>query len=153
MSRQKTELGIPVWSDHVIVHYSWKDALGVSQEMWDSAYSGTIKGYVVEINTPWPGPGAAAGILARAAGRGRTQDVTALSDYTATPGMAIVTTLPGTPIQSGVLSSVSWRWDKTADDMVVTSRGLTDTPTNAWIFAVGAWSVATGSWAGATGTN
>lgn len=153
MSRQKAEQGVPTWFDHVAVHYSWKDALGVSQEMWDFASSGSVKGYLVEVTTPWPGPGAAAGILSRAAGRGRTQDVTALTDYAATPGMAIVTTLPGTPIQSGVLSSVAWRWDNNADDMTVTSRGLTNTPANAWLFALGAWSAATGSWAAATGTN
>lgn len=63
MSRQKTEQGIPTWFDHVIVHYQWTDALGVKQEKWDSASSGTVKGYLVEVSTPWPGPGAAAGIL------------------------------------------------------------------------------------------
>lgn len=153
MSRQKTEQGIPTWFDHVIVHYQWTDALGIKQEMWDSASSGTVKGYLVEVSTPWPGPGAAAGILSRATGRGRTQDITALTDYLGTPGMAIVTTLPGTPIQSGVLSSIAWRWDKSADDMTVTSRGLINTPANAWLFAIGAWSAATGSWTAATGTN
>lgn len=153
MSRQKAEQGVPTWFDHVVVHYQWKDAAGVTQEMWDAASSGSVKGYLVEVTTPWPGPGAAAGILSRATGRGRTQDITALTDYLATPGMAIVTTLPGTPIQSGILSSVTWRWDNTADDMTVGSRGLTDTPSNAWIFAAGAWSAATGSWAAATGTN
>lgn len=153
MSRQKTEQGRPTWFDHVAVHYSWKDAAGVSQEAWDFASSGSVKGYLVEFDTPWPGPGAATGILSRAAGRGRTQDITALTDYTGTPGIAIVTSLPGTPTQSGVLSSIAWRWDENADDMTVSSRGLINTPADAWIFAVGAWSAATGTWAGATGTN
>lgn len=153
MSRQYSEQGVPSWFDHVIVHYKWTDTAGVTQEAWDFSSTGTVKGFLVEKTTPYPGPGAATGILARAAGRGRQQLVSVLTDYTATPGMAIVTTLPGTPIQTGVTSAVKWIWSETTDEMTVTSRGLISTPANAWLFALGAWSAATGTWAAATGTN
>lgn len=153
MSRQKTERDVPTWFDHVAVHYKWTDSAGVVHEMWDFASSGSVKGYLVEVATPWPGPGAAAAVLARATGRGRTQLVTALTDFTATPGIPLITTLPGTPVQSGTTSSVEWKWSEGADEMTVSSRGLIDTPVNAWLFAVGAWSAATGAWSAATGTN
>jgi hypothetical protein len=98
-----------------------------------------------------PGPGAASAILNRAVGKGRTLSVTNESNYETTPGKSLNITLPGTPIQTGSVSSVSWSFPDAR--MTVGSKGLTDTPVNAWTFATGTWAAATGTWAAATGTN
>jgi hypothetical protein len=98
-----------------------------------------------------PGPGAAAAILNRAVGKGRVLSVTNESNYDTTPGKALSITLPDTPVQTGSVSSVSWAFPE--GRMTVGSKGLTDTPANAWLFALGAWSAATGTWTAATGTN
>lgn len=151
------------WFDSVVVKYEWVDSAGDPQVSYDSAgvtlggtggleyplhspggalfYSSAKitggKTHLVEWNRPYPGPGAAASILARAEGRGRVLDLDALSDYTTTPGMSLVATLPDTPIQSGVVSSVEWRFaaEGNSNEMTVGSRGLTDTSPYAWILA------------------
>lgn len=102
-------------------------------------------------DTPSPGAGAAAAVLNRAQGKGRTLSVTSESNYLTTPGQSLSITLPDTPVQTGAVSSVSWSFPEAR--MTVGSRGLTTTPANAWLFAVGSWAAATGAWTAATGTN
>ena len=72
-------------------------------------------------------------MLSRTLGRGRQQTLEAVSDYSAAPGMAVTATLPNTPIQTGLLSAVTWRVPD--DEMRLTPRGLTDTPATAWASA------------------
>lgn len=147
--------GSPVWYTGVVVRYLWTGDDGTTQTAYD--YAGTSqKVYTVTIERPYPGPGEAAARLALAQGRGRTQDLEALADLNATPGMDLISTLPATPIQVGILSAVTWYWaaeGERHDLMSIRSRGLLDTPDNAWILALGNWSAATGNWAAAIGTN
>ena len=83
--------------------------------------------------TAWPGSGAAARRLHRAAGLGRVLDIDAMSDYGATPGMGTTITMADTPDQSGFISAVSWNIPE--DEMRVTTRGLADTLVTSWTFA------------------
>ncbi|MGN6272486.1 MAG: hypothetical protein ACTHMQ_05280 [Protaetiibacter sp.] len=142
--------GTPVWVSGYVVKYSWTDSAGVAQVAYDSAGTGENV-YRLELTTPYPGPGLAASRLAQATGRGRVQDLEALADLTATPGQMLVSTLPGTPIQTGTVSAVTWHWAAEGDAhdlMDVRSRALTDTPPGAWVFADGTWSDVSGiDWA------
>lgn len=125
------------WYDSVVVKYSWDDADGVSLFAYDYAGAPGTKTFVTEWERPYPGSGAAQALLERKVGRGRTLSLEALSDYATTPGMSIVATLPDTPIQTGVVSRVSWLVDaeNDSDTMSVDSRGLIDTPVHAWVLA------------------
>jgi hypothetical protein len=75
----------------------------------------------IVVNRPWPGSGAATAILSRAKGRGRIQEVTALTDLATTPGQDLTIQLPNIPEQTGVVSSVVF---STTDTMDVGSRAL-----------------------------
>lgn len=125
------------WYDSVVVKYTWNDEDGTTHIAYDSAGGPGTKTLKLEWERPYPGSGAAAAILARATGRGRNFDIEALSDYTVTPGMALVATLPNTPIQTGVVSRVVWRFsaEGNGDLMTVGSRGLIDTPPTSWLFS------------------
>lgn len=121
------------WVDAVVVTYRWKDGAGVDQEAFDVAGANPPRNVLqVEHTTAYPGPGAAAGILSRAQGRGRVLDTTAVSDYQATPGQATRITPPDTDTQTGYVASVQWRWPDA--EMRIKSRGLVDTPDTAYLF-------------------
>ncbi|MGV8851710.1 MAG: hypothetical protein ACOH1M_03970 [Rhodoglobus sp.] len=130
ISRQQED-----WFDAVVIEYRWTDDEGLPKVAYDSASAGGTKLLKRVVERPFPGAGAAQSILSLYLGRGRTVDVEALADLTTTPGMALVMSLPGTPIQVGVVSSVTWKWsvDGDSDEMRVGSRGLLDTPSTAWI--------------------
>lgn len=97
-------------------------------------------------DTVYPGPGAAAAVLARAAGKGRTFDITTESQYGATPGQQLAISIPNGTTQSGSISSVTWSLPD--GTMTVGSTGLLTTPSNAWIEATDTWATSpTGSWA------
>lgn len=121
------------WSDAVVIKYQWRDAAGSDQTAYDTA---TLPGYskvrAITLDRPYPGAGAAQAILSRATGRGRVQALEAVSDYGATPGMAFTATLPDTPIQTGLLSAVTWRVPD--DEMRISTRDLIETPDTAWVF-------------------
>lgn len=120
------------WFDSVVVSYKWNDAAGVSHQAYDAAAPlSPIKTHVVEVDRPYPGVGAAAAILTRASGRGRVFELRALSDYAVKPGQAITATLPDTPVQTGLVSSVTWRLPD--DQMDVRSKGLVTTPPTSWL--------------------
>ena len=122
------------WYDAVVLTYRWRDATGNDQTAYDVAKAdGYSKVRSITYDRPYPGPGAAAAMLARMSGRGRSQSIDAVSDYSAAPGMAVTVTLPKTPIQTGLLSSVTWRVPD--DEMTVKTRDLTDTPLTSWFFA------------------
>lgn len=122
------------WYDAVVIRYLWTDEFNIAVTAYDTATTpGYTKVLTLEYDKPYPGPGAAQGILDRAAGRGRVFDVEATSDYSVYPGKDLILTLPDTPVQSGVVSAVTWTFP--ADRMTVTSRGLTDTPPTAWVAA------------------
>jgi len=122
------------WYDAVVITYSWRDAAGNDQTAYDTASAaGYSKVLALTYDRPYPGRGAAAAMLSRTLGRGRQQALEAVSDYSAAPGMAITVTLPNTPIQTGLLSAVSWQVP--GDEMRLTPRDLIDTPVKAWAYA------------------
>lgn len=144
--------------DHVTLAFKGNIAPGVNgapdsvYTNYDTATSGTyLAGLYLEYETARPGIGGAANILANSLGKGRVFALTAVSNYEATPGQNLIASLPDTPIQSGVVQAV--KWDLGALTMDITSSGLTKTPGNAWVLAIGPWTAATGSWLAATGTN
>lgn len=121
------------WYDAVVIRYQWTDSAGTTQIRYDVAARGTPTAVRrVEIDRPYPGPGAAAAMLTRAVGRGRVLAVTAVSNYTVRPGDILSLTLPSTPIQTGLVSRVQWSLDD--DTMQARSRDLIDTPATAWVF-------------------
>lgn len=106
------------WANGVVARYLWDDALLGPMEKIDTA--GTAgKVLVVEYFRPYPGPGGAAAILTAISARGRTQEVVALADYLATPGMESRIT-----VESGVLVGRirSLSWDLSTGLMQVASR-------------------------------
>jgi hypothetical protein len=119
------------WFDSVVIMYQWTTADGLSHTNWDIAGAPGTKTILVEKRVPFPGPGAAAALLKRSKARGRVLDLTAVSDYKVTPGMSLQSSLPNSPTQSGLVAAVTW--DLPADQMDVTSRGLGDLPSRAWL--------------------
>lgn len=120
------------WFDAVVCVYEWTDATGARRRAYDTAESaGYSKVKTFRFETPYPGQGAAARLLARAIGRGRQQTVRAVSDFTAAPGRPVTVSTPDAEIQSGMISAVSW--ELPSAEMQVKTRGLVDTPWWAWV--------------------
>jgi hypothetical protein len=122
--------GTPLYFTAVVVRYRWM-VDGVQQTRYDVASTGSTRKVLrVDIDRPWPGPGRAAAILAAAQGRGRTQELAAVMNLDATPGMALSTDMPSTAEQIGVVSSVTWRWSDGPDHgtMSVRARDLVEAP-------------------------
>ncbi|GMM94761.1 hypothetical protein [Microbacterium sp. MTN4-26] len=119
-----------LYATGVVVVYRWTDENGVTQRRVDHA--GTGPNVVrVELDRPYPGPGAAQARLNKLAGQGRTQDVTVATDYAATPGMEIGISLPGTFDQVGRIRRVAWRLDEGLMD--IESSGLTEVTPGSWL--------------------
>lgn len=142
------------WFDAVVVKYTWTAGDGSRKERFDTATTsgGYNKAQLIEFERPYPGNGFAQYVLKRSQGKGRVLDLASVSDYMTTPSQSIVATLPGTPYQTGVVSSVTWNL---ADDLMrIETRGLTDTPPGAWTLAKPAltWATTDGAltWANAT---
>lgn len=113
------------WADAVVVRYRWTDTGGVDHVRYDVARDGEpTRTLVVEYDDrPFPGPGGASVILARARQRGRVQAVTAVSDPLAAPGMRLDVDLDPVPPQTGMVTRVIWSFDD--DTMQARSRDLT----------------------------
>src|SRR5690606_14250696 len=83
------------WVSGVVCRFTWTDRFGITRTAKDSAGS---PGKVLVrdfLNTPFPGPGIAAAMLNRRDGTGRTQTVTGITRWDATPGMSASLNLPG----------------------------------------------------------
>lgn len=121
------------WYDAVVIKYEYVDGSGNTIIAYDSASTvGFSKVLTLTYDTAYPGAGAAARILARAQGRGRVNDIRAISNYSATPGMSCSITMPNVDTQVGNVAAVSWSYP--ADEMTVKTRGLIEVPSTAWIF-------------------
>lgn len=119
------------WFDAVVIRYKWTDALGAQQTAYDIATQPNYsKVNTLDYETEYPGPGAAAAVLARTLAKGREQAVTAVSDYSVTPSQSVSVILPNTLTQTGYVASVTWNYP--GDEMDVATRGLIETPTNSW---------------------
>lgn len=119
-----------LWATGVVVVYRWTDEQGNRREAYDFAGTDEKVHTVEHENTPYPGPGAAAYLLARLEGRGRTQEVEALTTYTATPGQDVLISLPGTLPQTGKIRRVEF--DVRRGLMGVQTRDLTDALPGSW---------------------
>ncbi len=118
-----------LWADGVVCVWQWTDLDGIQHEEYD--YAGTDgKVATFTYQREFPGPGAAAYLLARLQGRGRTQDVTAFTKYTATPGQDVTINLPGTLAQTGKVRQVIF--DLRTGLMQLGTRGLTDALPGSW---------------------
>jgi len=130
-----------VFATGVVLRYVWEDpATSTTQTAYDVA--GTPdRVVVIDYARPFPGVGAAAAILARRNGSGRTQDVSALTEWITTPGQVASISLPDAPEQQGKVSSVRF---SLADDAVMSvgTRGLIDIPPGSWL----AWTPVDQAW-------
>lgn len=138
--RDQMTLDPTIWADAVIIIYTWTDALDLNNTAvdWAGEQPSRAARIIRRPGVVYPGPGAAAGMLARLQGRGRVLDVEAVADYTVTPGMAASITPPDTDTQTGYVSAVTWNLPE--GEMSVVTRGLVDTPGTAYIFGPAGYS-------------
>lgn len=120
------------WYDAVVIKYEYVDGSGNTVINYDSAGAPGTKVLNLTYNSAYPGAGAAARVLQRAEGRGRVNSISAVSDYTVTPGVSCSLTMPNTDTQVGNVAAVTWALP--ADEMSITTRGLLEVPDTAWIF-------------------
>ena len=122
------------WFDAALVIYKWNDSTNTPQVRYDFySQAGYTRVQTFTYERAYPGPGAASYLVRRALGKGRTMSgLAAVSRYSARPSQPVVVTLPSTPIQTGIIARVTF--DLGRDEMTIDSRGLTDTPTTAWVF-------------------
>lgn len=131
------------WYDAAVVRYRWRRADGTMAEAVDHyAAPGHSRAARFELDAPYPGPGRAAYKVKRAAGVGRTYDVTALSNLDVAATQLLRLTLPGVPQLLGVVRSVEY--DLEAGTMRIGSRGLVDVDPDSWLAQTSdlAWSAA-----------
>lgn len=114
----------------VVVRYRWRDLEGTQHEAYDSA--GTPENVlVVELDKAYPGPGIAAGMLARRSGTGRVQRVDVLARWNTTPGMTAQIALPGAPPTIGRVTDVNF--DLRLGLMGLGTTGLIDVSPGDWL--------------------
>lgn len=133
------------WADAVVCIYRWTDDFGVQREAYDFAGDPDGKCITLTYDREFPGPGAAAYALGRFQGTGRTQDVTCLTTYDATPGQDVTITLPGTLPQTGKVREVIF--DLKTGLMDLGTRGLIDALPGSWAL----WNP-TQTWSAVSGT-
>jgi hypothetical protein len=110
-----------LWYDAVVITYTSINDLGETVIDYDTAaVDGYSKVFALAYDTVYPGPGAAAAVLARALTRGRLTEVTAVSSYSVTPGQAATIVLDAFPNQDAFVSAVAWSFP--GDEMTVSTR-------------------------------
>lgn len=109
------------WFDAVVVKYTWTNDAGANVVTYDTAYTlGFKKTKLIEINSLYPGAGAAQRILNRAISRGISKDVSAVNNYQVTPSTACNIYLTGYATENGYVRSVTWSLP--SDVMTVKTR-------------------------------
>lgn len=112
------------WCDAAIVVYSWTDAGNIPRRQVDTHTTpGWSKAVVQELDSVYPGPGAAARIVGFAMSRGRSIEYSSVSDYNVNPGMVIDMLIPGIE-QYATIGAVAWNLP--ADEMRLTLRDLSN---------------------------
>ena len=119
--------GYPMNADAVIIDYQWQDIVtGRDRSAQDKATpTGYKRPYRLELNTPFPGPGQAAYLLARLKARKYAIDVDAQPNYLGRPGMEALISLPGRPLQIGYAKALNY--DLPSARMTLTAKGLLQT--------------------------
>jgi hypothetical protein len=117
------------WGTAVVVAYSWTDAKGIQRTKWDAAGTGS-RVQLIERSTPYPGPGAAAAILARMARRGHRIDVTGTSQMGAAPSQVAAVELPDGSMLASAVAALTMRFPDGNMDVVL--RDPIETPDSAW---------------------
>lgn len=147
MSRTASERDVPLFADAVVIKYTWRDSRLRDQVAWDRAgATNPQKAYQLERpDTAYPGPGAAAYILTRITARKRQLSVTGANDLSVTPGQEVTVSVPRAPTQTGLVDGVSW--DLNSGVMTLQTKGVVNTPANAWINRTTTWAATTGTWA------
>lgn len=99
------------WADAAVVVYEWSDGTTTHKQS-DITYSGNPQKIMIVRHTDivYPGPGAAAQLLARAQKQGHDLNVEAVSDYTVHPGQAIAVSSPVTEPETARITAVSFTW-------------------------------------------
>lgn len=121
------------WYNAVVCKYTYVNGSGATVTEYDVASTGSgSKVLTLEFDTAKPAAGQAARILQRAQGRGRVNDIRAISDYTTSPGIAASISLPDTDTQIGNIAAVTWNFPE--DEMDVKTRGLIEVSPYAWIY-------------------
>lgn len=112
-----------LWFDAATVKYEWTDSGGLRQVAYDTyATTGWTKSETFSYARPYPGPGAAQALVERALRLGRDFEATAVNDYTAYPGNALVIQRTGSPNQGGFVRAVNWSFP--SNEMRVQTRGM-----------------------------
>ncbi len=119
-----------LWFDGRITRYTWRRN-GETYTKSDSYALTTSPTRVtmLELDTPYPGPGRSEYAVRRAQGRGREINASAVADWRAHAEMPLAVTLSNSPLQTGLVQSIAFDLDN--DEMTVTGR-TTDTPELAW---------------------
>jgi hypothetical protein len=118
--------GIPTsFTGVVVIYETVSRGSGSVIRQYDVAGDDSGRIYTKTVTGAYPGAGAAAAILARAAGRERNFAITAALDLDATPGKALTFERSGTDFE-GVISRVNWLWTSTSEEMTITPRDLTE---------------------------
>lgn len=121
-----------VFATGVVVRYVWQTPGGGTTLTAIDVAGTPGRVAVVDYQRPYPGPGAAAAILARRNGTGRSQELTALIQWLATPGQNATISMPHSPTLQGKVAII--RFDLTDDGLMdVGTLGLIDIPANSWL--------------------
>lgn len=114
------------WYDAVVVTYTWTNASGNQIIRADTATASNAWRKVLRVertDVVFPGYGAAAAILSRTIGRGRTPAVRAVTALGTSPGDPVVVNTPDGAIHTGYAASVGFDWPDA--EMDVTTRDTT----------------------------
>lgn len=107
------------WVTSVMIVYTWA---GVDHyDIYSPLAPNPERALVLRYDRPYPGPGTAEQIFKNVNGRGRAMDLTAVSNYLATPGETIRYESPRETV-SGRLASV--RWQLPEDEMSIRIRSV-----------------------------
>lgn len=121
-----------LWFDARVTRYTWTDDAGAQQTAVDAWALKTpyTRCTLLEVNSPYPGPGRSRYAVRRAQQRGREITATTVADWDVRAEQPALITFPDTPVQFGALQTIEYSLDR--DEMTVSARTI-DTPDTAWL--------------------